>query len=366
MTDSRDRRSGRRLGTPRPEWGDNVIQADFGARGRRAAGKDAAQDAGQDAGQDTAKDAAKTTGRTGRGRGRRGAEVPSAESWAGRVLLDAVSRDADTARLSRGREYFRAGKVLRTELELSTVTALVSGSQLEPFEVSLQWRPLSDNQASYVRGECLEHPENLSRLLAGREPRRDVCALLFRVEDLRDSWCTCPDRSGMCKHRIAVAYAVAERFTADPVTFLDWRGIDTAALLAEAADRENRRHPGVADLRRRPAGQDATDGSDGTETSSAPEPRYTAAEFWGDPARLPQWSPMDVERGLDLGDRGLRDAVIRKVSWNTVDQLHVLDELETCYDLLTGDTGGRDGGTGQVFDPEPWLSGPSGRIGDHD
>lgn len=39
---SEDRKGGRRrLGTPKPEWGDNVIEADFGSRGPRASGKDA-------------------------------------------------------------------------------------------------------------------------------------------------------------------------------------------------------------------------------------------------------------------------------------------------------------------------------------
>lgn len=353
MTDRSDRGRSRRLGTPRPEWGDNVIQADFGARGRATRSTrtpDPADIPRRDHGTRDRGGPAGTPAQV------RSAQGVSGQGWAARVLLDAVSQDADTARLSRGRGYFRSGKVLHLDLESGSVTALVAGSQLEPFEVSLQWRPLTDNQTAYVRGECLDHPENLSRLLAGRDPRRDVCALLFRTEDLRDSWCTCPDRAGMCKHRIAVAYAVAEKFTADPVAFLDWRGLDTAGLIAEAADREQRRHPGLVGVTRRQPEQ-PTDGSD--DTPVEPEHRYTTTEFWGDLSRMPQWTTPDVERGLDLGDRGLRDAVVRKVSWNTVDQLHVLDELETCYDLLTGETE-------QTFDPEPWLSGPSGRIGDHD
>jgi hypothetical protein len=72
---------------------------------------------------------------------------------------------------------------------------------------------------------------------------------------------------------------------------------------------------------------------------------------------------MDVRHGLELGDRDTRNAVIRKVSWNTVDQLRVLDELESCYRLLTGEDKEE---YDTVFDREPWLSDPSGRIGEHD
>lgn len=383
-----DRKGGRRrLGTPKPEWGDNVIEADFGSRGPRASGKDATGGpdltkglfdpasrlgravAERRAAQTAAEEAEKRRRTQTRQREQRVASTT--EGWAGRVILDTVGSGADTARRQRGLAYARGGNVRQLDLELGTVSALVTGSQLEPFEVSLRWRPLSENQVTYIHGECLEHPENLARLLAGREPRRDVAAVLLSPSDFRDSWCTCPDRAGVCKHRIAVAHAVAEQFTTDPVAFLDWRGMDTRKLIDEVGAKERQRHPQVVDLQRRAVqtGSSGTTGSSGSSGSSGgtrrePEDvRYSPGEFWGDLSRLPQREPLDPGSGLELGDQGTRNAVIRKVSWNTVDQLRVLDELESCYRLLTGEDQEE---YDTVFDREPWLSGPSGRIGAHD
>jgi uncharacterized Zn finger protein len=384
MSEDRKGERRRRLGTPKPEWGDNVIEADFGSRGRRAADQDATDGpdltrgffdpdsrlgravAERRAVQTAAEEAEKRRTRQTRQREQRAASTT--EGWAGSVILDTVCAGADTARRQRGLAYAREGKVRNLDLELGTASALVTGSQLEPFEVSLRWCPLSENQVTYIHGECLEHPENLSRLLAGRKPRREVVAVLLSPSDFRDSWCTCPDRAGMCKHRIAVAHAVAEQFTTDPVAFLDWRGMDTRTLIEEVGEKERQRHPQVVDLQRRAvqtesSGSSCSSGSSGEVRREPEDVRYSAGEFWGDLSRLPEWEPMDVRHGLELGDRDTRNAVIRKVSWNTVDQLRVLDELESCYRLLTGEDKEE---YDTVFDREPWLSDPSGRIGEHD
>lgn len=381
MAEERNPGRRRRLGTPKPEWGDNVIEADFGSRGRTGRGNaDAGTPAGtvdpdsrlgralaeQRAARTAAAETEKRRQKATRQRERRAASTT--EGWAGRVILDTVTAGADTARQARGRGYVRDGKVLQLDTELGSVNALVAGTQLEPFEVSLRWRPLSDNQVMYIRGECLEHPENLSRLLAGKEPRRDVAAVILGPGDFRDSWCTCPDRAGMCKHRVAVAHTLAARFTADPVAFLDWRGLDTRRLIEEVGERERLRHPEVVDLQRRavqtgPAGSAGHGGRHDGAEREAEDATYRPGEFWGDLTRLPEWGPMEIQSGLESGDEATRNAVVRKVSWNTVDQLRVLDELETCYRLLTG---ADQEELETVFDREPWLSDPSGRIGEHD
>lgn len=303
-------RGTRRLGTPKPEWGDNVIEADFGGRTRRPPVAPAAEPLSSDG------------------------------DWISRQILGPVEAGADTARRSRGRNYHRSGRIRTLQLGKGTVNSLVTGSQLEPFEVSLRWSPLSGNQADFIRGECLEHPENLRRLLAGRAPRRDVASVLSGSGRLMDSGCTCPDRAVVCKHRVAVAYALAERLAADPVEFLDWRGVDVRGLLESA---------GAV------AGDPASPELHGEEGKSGE--RYSPTEFWGDPGTFPSWGHLDIDQGLGLGDPGIRNAVIRRVSWNAVDQLHVLDELQNCYDLLTG---------GSEFEQEPWLSGPSGTMDRHD
>ena len=76
-------------GKKHPTWGDNVVVADFGARRRRELA----------AGQTTP-------------------QVPrqETETWAAATLMEALAQQADSGRLARGREYFRAGKILGVEL----------------------------------------------------------------------------------------------------------------------------------------------------------------------------------------------------------------------------------------------------------
>ncbi|HAJ52012.1 MAG TPA: hypothetical protein DCM55_05860, partial [Corynebacterium variabile] len=77
---SEDRKGGRRrLGTPKPEWGDNVIEADFGSRGPRASGKDAT------GGPDLTKGLFDPASRIGRAVAeRRGAQTAAGEAGKGR------------------------------------------------------------------------------------------------------------------------------------------------------------------------------------------------------------------------------------------------------------------------------------------
>lgn len=329
-----------RLGRPHPEWGANVIEGDFGAASRRRAGRRRAEREEQEQ-QDRQNRQDRQAGPGRRPREVRLSDAPDKEGWAAQLVLRSVSAGADTGRLSRGLNYYRDGAVFQLDAELGRANALVRGSQLEPFEVQLRWRPLAPHQVDYITGEITEHPDNLRLLLAGRAPLDAVSAVLFRESDFMDSWCTCPDHGVVCKHRIAVAHELGACFTRDPAEFLAWRGLDAGALIAVTT-------PDAG-----PSPDAATDpgigGDDTGDDGAATDPTYTATEFWGDPDLIPQWDPPVTEPGLGLGDRTLRDAAVRAVSWNTVDQLNVLSQLEECYEIFTGRdddattaSGGRD------------------------
>lgn len=354
MVDDRRRRRGtdrKRVGIPQPEWGDNVVSADF-TRGRdRSATK-----------RRTPSSIQSTPPRV------RGVEKPQepateveersspTESWSAGQVMRTATALADSARLSRGRTYFRSGNVLRIDYELGQVNGLVSGTQLEPFEVQIRWRPLTRRQIDFVVGECGDHPESVRNLLAGRRPQSSIATVLFGVEHYIDSFCSCPDHATFCKHRVCVAYALAAEFTGDPSAFLAWRGIDMDRLL-ETVDGGD-------------GGEENSDTPTGTpgETDDDREVTYSPTEFWGDPGDLAVWEPLEVEFGLELGDRSARDAALRKFSWNNADQLRVLDTLTRCFEALTGLDGpaGGDDGDGQEFEREPWLSGPDDSSGHHD
>ncbi|MGP9724645.1 SWIM zinc finger family protein [Corynebacterium sp. AOP40-9SA-29] len=401
-----ERRKARaRIGIPQPEWGDNVVSADF-SRGRKTAKKPgrSGQTGATSPVKRTDESAAASAGTSAAHT--KDAEQPRStkDGWAAEEIMRTATAQADAARLSRGRTYFRGGHASRLDYELGRVDALVSGTQLEPFEVQIRWRPLTQRQIDFVIGECGDQPDNVRRLLAGMRPTSTVASVLFGVEHYMDSFCTCPDLAEFCKHRVCVAYALAARFAKDPREFLAWRGIDVEELLAatggslgspngwpeETGGREDGPEAGVGATgtgvsgRVERSGDGEGDGeagdqageSAGEATAEQPEDTttYSPTEFWGDPDALPSWGSLDMEIGLDLGDTQARDRALRKFSWNNADQLRVLDTLTRCYEALTalddpsepyGQDGPR-GADGRVFEREPWMSGPDDRSGNHD
>jgi len=60
-------------------------------------------------------------------------------AWS-RAVLAVVDRPDDTRRVGKARAYFRERKILDVRLRPGVVTALVQGSQVEPFETSLTMR----------------------------------------------------------------------------------------------------------------------------------------------------------------------------------------------------------------------------------
>ncbi|MEL4162475.1 SWIM zinc finger family protein [Corynebacterium bovis] len=356
----------RRSGTPQPQWGDNVVVGDFSRR-RRAP--------------------ARTTG-TGDGDGTpprdgadRGQILRSGDgSWAGDQVIAAVAARADAGRMTRGRNYYRDGNVVSLGMDLNCVAAEVTGSQREPFSVDMRWQPLADRHRAFLEAEFSGDPSHLRLLLAGREPGPEVAALLLRPDQLVDSWCTCPDHGPMCKHRVAVAYALADHLTTDPTAVLTWRGFDTPAVLAAMRARaavHGTTPPGGDDATAGRAGTAVgrghgdggtagvagTTGPDGTGDGTTggpagPEPVYSSGEFWGDLSVLPNWEHWGPEPGVDHGDTGALSEAMRGVSWNNVDALRSTHELGRCYEVMM--EAGADG------TPDPWAEPLTARPDDDD
>lgn len=134
-------------GKKHPTWGDNVVVADFGARRRRELA----------AGQTTP-------------------QVPrqETETWAAATLMEALAQQADSGRLARGREYYRAGKILGVELQTNVISGLVAGSQLEPFDVSIRLRSMGKRRLAFVEQELLMDASHVRSLVKGSAPGVDV------------------------------------------------------------------------------------------------------------------------------------------------------------------------------------------------
>ena len=152
--------------------------------------------------------------------------------WA-RWLASAVVPDEGSARAERGRELARRGAVSSVAVAPGAVTARVASSSGSEYAVSLSTPPIPPQAWSDAVRAASARP-HLDGGLAGTEQSLHLAHLL--ETELREplvpptravtTSCTCPDRerSPVCKHVAALAFAVADAIDGDPSLVLHWRG----------------------------------------------------------------------------------------------------------------------------------------------
>lgn len=309
--------------TRRTRWGDNVVMADFGAKRRQELKA-----------------------------GRREPRMPvgEQESWGAAQLMEALATRTDSGRLARGREYYRAGRVIGVEMGRNQVTGLVKGTQLEPFDVHIRLAPMGKRQWAFVEQELLLDSSHLLSLGRGGAPGSDVAAILFRPDQLASVSCTCPDKSLVCKHVVSVGYSVASQLSKEPLQVLRLRGLEPEPFLAHMGMRNE--PAAVRPLHARPV--EVPEEDSGKRLPELVDP----VKFWGDVQAEVEWEPLDVEIGMEQGDHEAIMTGLRTVSWTGVDQLRAHFELEKCYEALTEGE--------HVFDNLPWMEGKSSQADDRD
>jgi uncharacterized Zn finger protein len=206
--------------------------------------------------------------------------------WAGR-WLEALEQLVDEGRLSRGRTYARGGQVTKLDAGPQGVRAEVWGSADEPYEVTIDFRPLTDKAWEAVADAMAAKAIYAARLLSGEMPD-DVesvfaaaGATLFpaKTADLQTD-CTCPDWANPCKHVAAVFYLLGERFDADPFLMFELRGRTQAEVAAAL-----RRRRGPSDA---PVEAPEPTGTSGTDAPS----RFDVADLLG-----PETAPLPGAAG---------------------------------------------------------------------
>jgi uncharacterized Zn finger protein len=228
------------------------------------------------------------------------------ESWWSQRFLAVLESFALGSRLTRGRNYARAGQVLSLSIAPGEVSATVQGSRPDPYLVSVRLAIIPDDEWLVVEHALAGQALYSARLLAGEMPPQieDVFAeagtRLFpsTVKQLR-MHCTCPDATVPCKHIAATFYLLAEAFDADPFEILHWRGRDKEALLSTL---RALRTPSRSSRRSAPPAPVSVTGS-AAALADIPDPELssTVDRFWVAPVPLPVRPPtMDTDVDLLL------------------------------------------------------------------
>lgn len=297
-------------------WGTNVVIADFGARRRQELREASLTDS--------------TDSRT---------MTRQADAWAAHRLMAALVERCDSGRLSRGREYYRAGNVVQVTIGRNRINGVVSGTQLEPFDVKIRLAAIPAKLRQAVEEQLLAEESTLRALLRGDAPGEEVEDILWNPQQAVACRCTCPDKAEVCKHAVAVGYEVCGMLTHTPEQILRLRGIAVEPLLEQIHHYSGRGSGGQGSRGRGVTGTNVVQLEQQERKNQASvQPtlpkNMSQQEFWGDPDTPVTWEPMQWDSGRERGDtQALMDA-LRTVSWTGVDQLQASHELEQCYDTL--------------------------------
>ena len=168
-----------------------------------------------------------------------------ARSWWGKAWLENLESYADYwNRLSRGRSYAINGMVLDLQVSANRIDAIVQGSRVAPYNITVAIDALPDKRLAGIGQFCAERIAILDDLLSGSFP--DDLAQTFTdrkiglfpsPKEIRFS-CSCPDYADMCKHVAAVLCGVGARLDEQPELFFLMRGIPTERLLRSSVDKK--------------------------------------------------------------------------------------------------------------------------------
>ncbi|TDW79268.1 SWIM zinc finger family protein [Kribbella sp. VKM Ac-2566] len=166
-------------------------------------------------------------------------------TWWGRAWLEALEQRArlDPGRLSRGRSYARRGSVLELTVSPGEVEAVVQGSRVTPYQVTVRIRAFTADEWDAVLDVVSAQIGRVAALLDGELPPEVVEDVQAAGLDLLPGAgevltnCSCPDFAVPCKHSAAVCYLVADALDDDPFALLLLRGRRKDELLTALRSR---------------------------------------------------------------------------------------------------------------------------------
>ncbi|TCC17089.1 SWIM zinc finger family protein [Kribbella sindirgiensis] len=178
-------------------------------------------------------------------------------TWWGRAWLEALEQRArlDPGRLSRGRSYARRGSVLELTVSPGEVEAVVQGSRVTPYQVTVRIRAFTAAEWDAVLDVVSAQIGRVAALLDGELPPEVVEDVQAAGLDLLPGAgevltnCSCPDFAVPCKHSAAVCYLVADALDDDPFALLLLRGRRKDELLSALRSRRTGNTTAPAPLR---------------------------------------------------------------------------------------------------------------------
>ncbi|WP_300668225.1 hypothetical protein [Desulfoluna sp.] len=166
-----------------------------------------------------------------------------AKTWWGKAWNKNLEGYADYAyRLERGRSYARHGAVLDLQVTAGKVTALVLGSESQPYTITVTIAPMLISKWKALKKAAMGTMDSVQTLMAGRLPEAMADLLTAKGKGLFPSpteislHCSCPDSATLCKHVAASLYGVGARLDEDPSLLFLLRRVKVDDLISETVN----------------------------------------------------------------------------------------------------------------------------------
>lgn len=220
-----------------------------------------------------------------------------------------------------GYDLYRRGNVLELIVSENFVLAAVRGTQLQPFEVVLRLPLLSDERRTRALERLLAADgSDLRSLLVGRAMTAELVGLILQDSDLDFRTCSCAASAPLCRHIVAMAYALAEHCGRTGARWCSLRGLDLEAVISERTHALSR------------SGQSATRGR-GSHRHHEPQlgTRYDAKRFWGDTEKRIRPAVQVSAEPRVRDDEELR----RFLMAHSTPYGEIATQIDSCFDIVT-------------------------------
>ncbi len=246
----------------------------------------------------------------------------------GAAFLRAFS-PADPRRVTKARSYFRDRHVHDLAVGPGRVTSFVTGSQLDPFAVTIDLRTAdAATVVGLLRGAG--RTADLSAAARGQQPAGLLEFIAPTDSGDATVGCTCPVE-GLCIHVLATAFEVAAMIDRDPTVALTVLGVPLADLLAAANDAAD----GGVDTPPRPAAHRPSTAIGTPSPDGVIPDDFYGDDFYGDAAVLPPPPTLVDFHAFTEFDPPLLRRALRATGIAALDVAEAVDELAGLYDRIT-------------------------------
>ncbi|MCE5259772.1 MAG: hypothetical protein LLG44_12075 [Chloroflexi bacterium] len=161
------------------------------------------------------------------------------KNWWAERWLQSLLQLMDRNRLSRGKQYARAGQVISIEVQPGLVLAQVQGTRPRPYRQRIEIREFTIQEWERALSQLASQALFSAQLLNGEMPQNieeafesaDLDLFPATAGDLHMS-CTCPDWMCPCKHLAAVLLLLGESLDNDPFLLFVMRGRNREQMMS--------------------------------------------------------------------------------------------------------------------------------------